>query len=79
MAKGTNAPNAPIDPTRVTARCGSGKHGWCIGRVYLWPDDAATARIADCECGCGCCPRVAVTRPGAARTRRKQLAARSRR
>jgi hypothetical protein len=74
MANGTNA---PLHLTRVTARCGTGKHGWCIGRVYSWPEEAPPARIVDCECGCGCSPRVAVTRPGPARTRTRQLAARA--
>ena len=64
----------PSDLTRVSLRCGSSQHGWCIGRVYSWPDDAAVARIVDCECGCGCSPRVVVSRPGAARTRARQLA-----
>jgi hypothetical protein len=63
--------------TNITLRCGTAQHGWCIGRVYSWPDDAAVARIVDCECGCGCSPRVAVSRPGAARTRARQLAERA--
>ena len=64
----------PSEPTRITARCGSSRHGWCPGRVYVLTD---TAMLIDCECGCGCSPRIPVSRPGAARTRRRQLAARA--
>lgn len=61
------------DLTRVTARCGGGKHGWCEGRVYVFDPGSQYARLGDCECGCGCSPRVPVSRAGAARTRRRQL------
>jgi len=63
--------------TNITLRCAKAQHGWCIGRVYSWPDDATKARIVDCECGCGCSPRVELGRPGAARTRARQLAERA--
>jgi hypothetical protein len=57
----------------VTARCGSGQHGWCVGRVYTFSADPAMPRTVDCECGCGCSPRVPVRRSGASRARARQL------
>ena len=63
--------------TNINARCGEGQHGWCVGRVYIWPTDELHARITDCACGCGCSKRVPVSRAGAARTRARQLAERA--
>ena len=70
-------PTGPAhDLTKINARCGKGEHGRCVGRIYTFPEGESVARITDCLCGCGCSRRVPVTRPGAARTRTRQLAER---
>lgn len=66
-----------LDPTKISAKCGRGQHGWCPGRIYLFLPDRNAPRLGDCQCGCACSRRVPVTRPGAARTRRRQLAERA--
>jgi hypothetical protein len=65
------AHDVDIDPVTTTKLCYDGKHARCPGSVYVWPDDAPVAYLAPCTCGCGCNAQVPITRPNAARTRKR--------
>lgn len=65
------------NPRYITKLCGDARHGWCPGRVDAWDDGANSTSRTDCRFGCGCSPRVPLTRPGAARARRRQLVERA--